>query len=265
MAALPSGSIGNPGGPSQTPGGTAGGYTPTPGAGSGGSVSQTPGGTAGSPGDVNFQGACIAAYCAMKAGFTGTGLQTIVAIGAPESGYNEMDHNSTPPDNSYGIWQINMIAGAHTLAEFSLTSNDQLFDPMINAKAAWVVSAHGTNFAPWSTFPGKSTPYMNEAARAIAAPVAPGTQAAGSQTGISLPSIPNPISSVADAITGAVNAITKQLVSFASTISMVGLIVILLLVGVWLIHSGDKQALKQSVKSVPSTVKKTVEAVATVA
>lgn len=63
---------------------------------------------------------------------------TMSAIAMAESGGRTTAHNPIPPDNSYGLWQINMLGsmGASRRREYGITSNSQLFDPAINARAA---------------------------------------------------------------------------------------------------------------------------------
>lgn len=77
-----------------------------------------------------------------------------VAIAKRESGWNTNAHNGKPPDNSYGLWQINMIGqlGVNRRAQFHLTSNEQLFDPYANARAAFSISSGGSNWRPWSVY-----------------------------------------------------------------------------------------------------------------
>lgn len=91
---------------------------------------------------------------AYKAGFRGHALTTAVAVAMAESGGNPHAHNGTPPDNSYGLWQVNMLGsmGPARRHEFHLHSNSQLFDPDQNAKAAYEISSHGKSFGPWSTY-----------------------------------------------------------------------------------------------------------------
>jgi hypothetical protein len=51
--------------------------------------------------------------------------------------------------------------------EFHLHSNDELFDPDENAKAAWAISGHGKSFQPWSTYTdGAYRKYLDEARKA---------------------------------------------------------------------------------------------------
>jgi cell wall-associated NlpC family hydrolase len=91
-----------------------------------------------------------------EAGFHGHGLDMAVAIATAESGGHPMSHNTNAGtgDNSYGLFQINMLGslGPARLAEYHLSSNNELFDPLTNAKVAYRMSDGGTNWTPWSTF-----------------------------------------------------------------------------------------------------------------
>lgn len=91
---------------------------------------------------------------AYKAGFRGEALTTAVAVAMAESGGNTHAHNATPPDNSYGLWQVNMLGrmGPDRREQFHLHSNNDLFNADENAKAAYAISSHGKNFEPWSTY-----------------------------------------------------------------------------------------------------------------
>lgn len=78
---------------------------------------------------------------ARQAGFPAEVAQQMVAIALRESAGNTMAHNSTPPDDSYGLWQINMYGalGATRRALFGLSDNSQLYDPATNARAAFTL------------------------------------------------------------------------------------------------------------------------------
>ena len=91
---------------------------------------------------------------AYAAGFRGQGLTTAVAVALAESGGRTTAHNATPPDNSYGLWQINMLGalGPERRHQYHLKSNDQLFDPDTNARVANSISGDGHDFTPWSTY-----------------------------------------------------------------------------------------------------------------
>ncbi|MFD9893621.1 transglycosylase SLT domain-containing protein [Amycolatopsis sp. NPDC059027] len=110
---------------------------------------------------------------AYKAGFRGHALETAVAVAMAESGGNPHAHNGTPPDNSYGLWQINMLGsmGPARRHQFHLHSNSELFDPDENAKAAYAIAGHGKNFGPWSTYTNGAYKKHLAAARKAAAEV----------------------------------------------------------------------------------------------
>ena len=77
-----------------------------------------------------------------KAGFKDAEIPVMVAIGMGESGLNPGAHNPKYPDDSYGLFQINMLdepgyeLGKERRARYGLKSNEQLKDPFLNAKAA---------------------------------------------------------------------------------------------------------------------------------
>ncbi len=91
-----------------------------------------------------------------SAGFHGHGLDIAVAVARAESGAHPTAHNTNAStgDNSYGLFQINMIGnlGPERLHQYGLTSNDQLFDPATNARVAYQLSNHGTSWTPWTTY-----------------------------------------------------------------------------------------------------------------
>lgn len=95
----------------------------------------------------NLTAAQIAVYAA-NAGFTGTNLQTAVAIALAESSGNPNANGDTnlTPGGSVGLWQINLAAHP----EFA---GENLYDPQTNANAAFSVwQAAGNSFTPWSTY-----------------------------------------------------------------------------------------------------------------
>jgi hypothetical protein len=91
---------------------------------------------------------------AYEAGFRGQGLTTAVAVALAESGGRTTAHNATPPDNSYGLWQINMLGalGPDRRHQYHLESNDALLNPDTNARVANDISSDGHDFTPWSTY-----------------------------------------------------------------------------------------------------------------
>lgn len=78
------------------------------------------------------------------------------AIAMAESGGNPRAHNTNAGtgDNSYGLWQINMLGdlGPERREKYGLTSNDQLFDAETNARVMKGESGSGTNWIPWTTY-----------------------------------------------------------------------------------------------------------------
>ncbi len=91
-----------------------------------------------------------------QAGFTGQGLETALGVAIAESGGRPMAHNGNAGtgDNSYGLFQINMLGklGPARLEQYGLSSNEDLYDPLTNAKVAFKMSDGGTNFQPWTTY-----------------------------------------------------------------------------------------------------------------
>lgn len=103
--------------------------------------------------DTHFDAAQIA-FVARQAGFSGDALGIAVAIALAESGGNTRAHNTRGPDDSYGLWQINMKGslGPARRSQFGLNSDADLFNPATNARAAFAISSSGTNFKPWTTY-----------------------------------------------------------------------------------------------------------------
>ena len=93
---------------------------------------------------------------AQQAGFPENQLDMAVEVAMKESGGNPRAHNgnASTGDNSYGLWQINMIGsmGPARRKDFNISSNEQLFDPAINARAAKrIYDQAGGTWRPWST------------------------------------------------------------------------------------------------------------------
>jgi hypothetical protein len=98
-------------------------------------------------------------------GFEGYGLKMAWAIIQQESTSRIYAHNRnrSTGDNSYGLFQINMIdaIGPARLKEYGLSKNEELFDPLTNAKVAFDISNGGLNWGAWTTHgSAKSTVYQ---------------------------------------------------------------------------------------------------------
>jgi len=102
-----------------------------------------------------------------SAGFSSDSVDLAYAVAMAESGGHAKSHNTNKKtgDNSYGLFQINMIGdmGPSRRKQFHLKSNNELFDPLTNAKAAYAISSHGKNWNPWSTYKsGKYKDYLGK-------------------------------------------------------------------------------------------------------
>ncbi|MDQ2587641.1 type VII secretion target [Saccharothrix yanglingensis] len=109
---------------------------------------------------------------AHDAGFRGQDLTIAVAVALAESGGDPRAHNSTPPDDSYGLWQVNMLGslGPARRREFGLDSDSDLFSPAENARAANRISGDGRDWTPWSTYTnGAYRKHLDEARRGVEA------------------------------------------------------------------------------------------------
>lgn len=78
---------------------------------------------------------------ALGAGFPSDTAMKMTAIALRESSGNPNAYNGKPPDDSYGLWQINMIGtlGDRRLIQFGLSQKSDLFDPATNAAAAFMI------------------------------------------------------------------------------------------------------------------------------
>lgn len=94
---------------------------------------------------------------ASSAGVKGNNVAIATAIAIAESQGNPNAHNAIPPDNSYGLWQINMLGamGPSRRRQFGISKNEDLYNPRTNAKAMYQLSNGGTNFNAWTTFTTK--------------------------------------------------------------------------------------------------------------
>ena len=90
-------------------------------------------------------------------GFEGESLRMAWAIVMRESRGKPMAHNgnSNTGDNSYGLFQINMIGylGRDRMERYNLSSYEDLFDPLVNAGVAYKMSGKGSDFGAWGVGP----------------------------------------------------------------------------------------------------------------
>ena len=86
-------------------------------------------------------------------GFEGRALKVAWAVVKKESNGRPLAFNGNVKtgDNSYGIFQINMIGGLGVARrdKYELNSNKDLFDPVVNAQIAYHMSNEGNNWSSW--------------------------------------------------------------------------------------------------------------------
>ncbi|WP_243788734.1 transglycosylase SLT domain-containing protein [Saccharopolyspora gloriosae] len=108
---------------------------------------------------------------AYDAGFRGEDLSTAVAVAVAESSGNTEAHNGAGLDDSYGLWQINMLGdmGPARREEYGIDSNEELLDPATNAEAAYKIHQGRGDFSDWSTYNDDSyKKHLDEARKAAA-------------------------------------------------------------------------------------------------
>lgn len=101
-----------------------------------------------------------------EAGFRGKSLKIAWAVAMKESTGRPMSHNDNPTtgDNSYGLFQINMIdsLGPSRREKFNLKSNKDLFDPVKNSKIAYFMSNKGKDWSSWNGITEKTIDFMSQ-------------------------------------------------------------------------------------------------------
>ena len=97
-------------------------------------------------------------------GFEGTGLKKAWAIAKRESNGRPLAHNGNRKtgDNSYGLFQINMIGslGPERLDKFNLKSNKELFDPVTNAEITYYMTEGGSDWSSWKGMTPKAKEFL---------------------------------------------------------------------------------------------------------
>ncbi len=91
-----------------------------------------------------------------QAGFSGEALRVARAVVMAESGGDarQLTASERTRDLSYGLFQINMRGdmGPERRKAYNLKSNEDLYDPLINAKIAFKMSGGGKNWQPWTAY-----------------------------------------------------------------------------------------------------------------
>ena len=111
---------------------------------------------------------------AKGAGFSDNDAVIMAAIAMAESGGNSNAHNNNRAtgDNSYGLWQINMIdeLGPARRKQFGISNDEQLKDPVTNAHAARIVKQE-SGFVSWTVYKnGRYKNFLGSAQKAAGAP-----------------------------------------------------------------------------------------------
>ena len=90
------------------------------------------------------------------AGFNGQFLKKAWAVSKTESNGRPLAHNGNRKtgDNSYGIFQVNMIDGLGDVRrdKYGLTSNSNLYDPILNAEVVYRMSRAGKDWSSWPSY-----------------------------------------------------------------------------------------------------------------
>ena len=97
-------------------------------------------------------------------GFEGSSLKKAWAIAKRESNGRPLAHNGnkTTGDNSYGLFQINMIGnlGLERLKQFNLKSNKELFNPVTNAEITYYMTDGGSDWSSWKGITPKAQEFL---------------------------------------------------------------------------------------------------------
>lgn len=112
-----------------------------------------------------------------RAGFPGKIAVTMTAVSLRESRGIPTAHNTTPPDDSYGLLQINMFGQlrALRLKLFGISDPARLLEPAMNATAGrilWNGNNHNLNVAWAINLEGYRQEYESFLPRAMAAALA---------------------------------------------------------------------------------------------
>lgn len=93
-----------------------------------------------------------------QAGFRGDALTNMVAIAGRESSYQTTAHRTDRERSALsgdrGLWQINYIWDQQLMSAGIIKSKSDLFDPLTNARAAFMLSKGGKDLSPWTAAKG---------------------------------------------------------------------------------------------------------------
>jgi len=99
-------------------------------------------------------------------GFKGKNLVEAWSVAKKESNGRPLafNGNENTGDSSYGIFQINMIdsLGPDRRDKFELSSNAELFNPVLNAQIAYHMSNGGENWTAWKGMTPRTKTWMSK-------------------------------------------------------------------------------------------------------
>ncbi len=182
---------------------------------------------------------------AAAAGFTGSDLNIAVAVALAESGGNPSAHNPTPPDDSYGLWQINMLGGMgpERRKKYNLKANTDLYDPATNARVARGIFK-GSGWKAWTTYTrGTYKKFMDEA-----------SSASGTVSGTDSGSAPTPVAATDGGIvTGGLNSLGANIFNAVQNVGGIAIGIVLIAAAVLILVMQSKlgkTVVKKGVKKV---------------
>lgn len=152
--------------------------------------------------------------------FSGKDLDIAVAVALAESGGRTDAHYVGPRDDSYGLWQINMLGGMgpERRQKFHLGSNSDLFKPSTNARVAYAIFK-GSGWSAWATY--TSGAYKDHLTPGVAAKVVSGSEAVVEDVKDA-----NPIAGVAAAINGFSKSAFNAMANFGGIVIAISLVVV---------------------------------------
>jgi hypothetical protein len=99
-------------------------------------------------------------------GFRGNNLKEAWAVAKKESNGQPVRFNGNVKtgDNSYGIFQINMLGmlGTERRSKFELVTNSDLLNPVINAQIAFHMSNGGEDWSAWHGLTPRTREWMKQ-------------------------------------------------------------------------------------------------------
>ena len=206
----------------------------------------------------------IRAY-AKGAGFPDDQLNMAVEVAMLESSGNPRALNSVP---CYGLWQINMRGdmGTSRRKALGIASNDRLFDPAVNAKAAKLIyDQAGKSWSPWTTARRAKANLGSAAVGPDSSSSDASSDDAGSDASASITSV-NPLNRAIDQFTEkfrnrAIDQFTEKFRLAALTYLVFLVALVLLILGVVILNRNTAVNAAMSLIPAGSAVKKVVKAV----